>query len=458
MRVGRIAIFSLHKWVLFSLLLAAYGNTPVYAETAAKPKPKAASQPAAAAIAPAASKSPSQDGQYIVATVNKKPITRFDWEQRIRVALVMADMPLTPANSEQVALPVLRNLVDEQVKLQEAERMNLSVKPEEIDNVYASIEQSNKMPKGGMKQMLKKLQVSEAAYDNEIRASLLWRKVIQRAVIPEVQVSGDEVMRARQRKLAVMDRPEYRLAEIVLNSDDTASRERVMESAKGLMQALAAGADFYKLAKQFSSSPSAAEGGNLGLIPESLLAEDQRQLFKNQSGGRVVTLERNDEVIIYWLQEVRPPNQAYSKSIQLNVKQILLPAEMELSQVQATQQNLASTANTANTDCDQLAAQVASQVSGGRVIDLGDAKLSDFSQSLAAELVSIPVGGVTTPIQADSGYTMLKLCQRNLEGVAGLSTKELTDGLRQEKLIQAAAQYFRTLKRSARIEIKANTY
>ncbi|MBU3655540.1 MAG: hypothetical protein FGM23_04185, partial [Alphaproteobacteria bacterium] len=246
--------------------------------------------------------------------------------------------------------------------------------------------------------------------------------------------------------------------EIVLNSDDTASRERVMESAKGLMQALAAGADFYKLAKQFSSSPSAAEGGNLGLIPESLLAEDQRQLFKNQSGGRVVTLERNDEIIIYWLQEVRPPNQAYSKSIQLNVKQILLPAEMELSQVQATQQSLASTANTANTDCDQLAAQVASQVSGGRVIDLGNAKLGDFSQSLAAELASMPVGGVTTPIQADSGYTMLKLCQRNLEGVAGLSTKELTDGLRQEKLIQAAAQYFRTLKRSARIEIKANTY
>ncbi len=458
MRVGRIAIFSLHKWVLLSLLMTVYAHNPVYAETAAKPKPKPASQPAAAAIAPAASKSPSQDGQYIVATVNKKPITRFDWEQRIRVALVMADMPLTPANSEQVALPVLRNLVDEQVKLQEAERMNLSVKPEEIDNVYANIEQSNKMPKGGMKQMLKKLQVSEAAYDNEIRASLLWRKVIQRAVIPEVQVSGDEVMRARQRKLAVMDRPEYRLAEIVLNSDDTASRERVMESAKGLMQALAAGADFYKLAKQFSSSPSAAEGGNLGLIPESLLAEDQRQLFKNQSGGRVVTLERNDEVIIYWLQEVRPPNQAYSKSIQLNVKQILLPAEMELSQVQATQQSLASTANTANTDCHQLAAQVASQVSGGRVIDLGDAKLGDFSQSLAAELASMPVGGVTTPIQADSGYTMLKLCQRNLEGVAGLSTKELTDGLRQEKLIQAAAQYFRTLKRSARIEIKANTY
>jgi peptidyl-prolyl cis-trans isomerase SurA len=451
MRIGRFVLLSL------SLLLTVYAHNPVHAETAAKPKPKPASQPAAATAAaptptPTVSKPPLQDGQYIVATVNKKPITRFDWEQRIRVALVMADMQPTAANSEQVALPVLRNLVDEQVKLQEAERLNLSVKPEEIDNVYASIEQNNKMAKGGMKQMLKKLQVSEAAYDNEIRASLLWRKVIQRALIPEMQVSGDEVMRARQRKLAVMDRPEYRLAEIVLNSEDPSTRDRVIESAKGLMQALAAGADFYKLAKQFSSSPSAAEGGNLGLIPESLLAEDQRQLFKNQGAGRVLTLERNDEIVIYWLQEVRQPNQTYNKSIQLNVKQILLPADGDLAMAQATQQSLA------NTDCGQLTTQLESQVPGGRVLELSDAKLSDFSRSLAAELASMPVGGVTTPIKADSGYTMLKLCQLNLDGVAGLGTKELTDGLRQEKILQSAAQYLRTLKRSARIEIKVTSY
>ena len=69
--------------------------------------------------------------------------------------------------------------------------------------------------------------------------------------------------------------------------------------------------------------------------------------------------------------------------------------------------------------------QVESQVPGGRVLDLSDAKLSDFSRSLAAELASMPVGGVTTPIKADSGYTMLKLCQLNLDGVAGLGTEML---------------------------------
>jgi peptidyl-prolyl cis-trans isomerase SurA len=404
---------------------------------------------------------PKERRQYIVATVNKKPITRLDWDERVRVALMMADLPITPANSQQVALPVLRNLVEEQVKLQEADRLNLSVGEDEVGAVYASIEQANQMPSGGLTKLLQDRQVSAKAYRDEIRTNLLWRKVVQRAVIPEVQVSGEEVVRLRQRKLSLLDQPTYQLSEIVLSGDDATTNKPIppavlRDTAKRLLAALNGGANFGKLAKQFSNSASAADNGNLGWVAESLLADDQRALLADQTKGRIFPLEREREVILYWLQDVRQPDASISNAVAMDSKQILLPAATSLEQALAVRQQLIPAS------CDKLEAALkdaAGDKAGdrGKIVDLTGSKLADYPRTLSTQLVGLPINGITTPtaLADGGGYTMLKLCQLNADAVAGLTSKELTAELRQEKIQRNADQYLRTLKRNARIEIKA---
>jgi peptidyl-prolyl cis-trans isomerase SurA len=395
---------------------------------------------------------PKERRQYIVATVNKKPITRLDWDERVRVALMMADLPITPANSQQVALPVLRNLVEEQVKLQEADRLNLSVGEDEVGAVYASIE---------LTKLLQDRQVSAKAYRDEIRTNLLWRKVVQRAVIPEVQVSGEEVVRLRQRKLSLLDQPTYQLSEIVLSGDDATTNKPIppavlRDTAKRLLAALNGGANFGKLAKQFSNSASAADNGNLGWVAESLLADDQRALLADQTKGRIFPLEREREVILYWLQDVRQPDASISNAVAMDSKQILLPAATSLEQALAVRQQLIPAS------CDKLEAALkdaAGDKAGdrGKIVDLTGSKLADYPRTLSTQLVGLPINGITTPtaLADGGGYTMLKLCQLNADAVAGLTSKELTAELRQEKIQRNADQYLRTLKRNARIEIKA---
>jgi peptidyl-prolyl cis-trans isomerase SurA len=404
---------------------------------------------------------PKERRQYIVATVNKKPITRLDWDERVRVALMMADLPITPTNSQQVSLPVLRNLVEEQVKLQEADRLNLSVGEDEVGAVYASIEQANQMPSGGLTKLLQDRQVSAKAYRDEIRTNLLWRKVVQRAVIPEVQVSGEEVVRLRQRKLSLLDQPTYQLSEIVLSGDDATTNKPIppavlRDTAKRLLAALNGGANFGKLAKQFSNSASAADNGNLGWVAESLLADDQRALLADQTKGRIFPLEREREVILYWLQDVRQPDASISNQVTLDSKQILLPAATSLEQALAVRQQLIPAS------CDKLEAALkdaAGDKAGdkGKIVDLTGSKLADYPRTLSTQLVGLPINGITTPtaLADGGGYTMLKLCQLNADAVAGLTSKELTAELRQEKIQRNADQYLRTLKRNARIEIKA---
>lgn len=404
---------------------------------------------------------PKERRQYIVATVNKKPITRLDWDERVRVALMMADLPITPTNSQQVSLPVLRNLVEEQVKLQEADRLNLSVGEDEVGAVYASIEQANQMPSGGLTKLLQDRQVSAKAYRDEIRTNLLWRKVVQRAVIPEVQVSGEEVVRLRQRKLSLLDQPTYQLSEIVLSGDDATTNKPIppavlRDTAKRLLAALNGGANFGKLAKQFSNSASAADNGNLGWVAESLLADDQRALLADQTKGRIFPLEREREVILYWLQDVRQPDASISNAVAMDSKQILLPAATSLEQALAVRQQLIPAS------CDKLEAALkdaAGDKAGdkGKIVDLTGSKLADYPRTLSTQLVGLPINGITTPtaLADGGGYTMLKLCQINADAVAGLTSKELTAELRQEKIQRNADQYLRTLKRNARIEIKA---
>lgn len=404
---------------------------------------------------------PKERRQYIVATVNKKPITRLDWDERVRVALMMADLPITPTNSQQVSLPVLRNLVEEQVKLQEADRLNLSVGEDEVGAVYASIEQANQMPSGGLTKLLQDRQVSAKAYRDEIRTNLLWRKVVQRAVIPEVQVSGEEVVRLRQRKLSLLDQPTYQLSEIVLSGDDATTNKPIppavlRDTAKRLLAALNGGANFGKLAKQFSNSASAADNGNLGWVAESLLADDQRALLADQTKGRIFPLEREREVILYWLQDVRQPDASISNAVAMDSKQILLPAATSLEQALAVRQQLIPAS------CDKLEAALKDAAGDkaedkGKIVDLTGSKLADYPRTLSTQLVGLPINGITTPtaLADGGGYTMLKLCQINADAVAGLTSKELTAELRQEKIQRNADQYLRTLKRNARIEIKA---
>jgi peptidyl-prolyl cis-trans isomerase SurA len=404
---------------------------------------------------------PKERRQYIVATVNKKPITRLDWDERVRVALMMADLPITPTNSQQVSLPVLRNLVEEQVKLQEADRLNLSVGEDEVGAVYASIEQANQMPSGGLTKLLQDRQVSAKAYRDEIRTNLLWRKVVQRAIIPEVQVSGEEVVRLRQRKLSLLDQPTYQLSEIVLSGDDATTNKPIppavlRDTAKRLLAALNGGANFGKLAKQFSNSASAADNGNLGWVAESLLADDQRALLADQTKGRIFPLEREREVILYWLQDVRQPDASISNAVAMDSKQILLPAATSLEQALAVRQQLIPAS------CDKLEAALKDAAGDkaedkGKIVDLTGSKLADYPRTLSTQLVGLPINGITTPtaLADGGGYTMLKLCQINADAVAGLTSKELTAELRQEKIQRNADQYLRTLKRNARIEIKA---
>src|SRR5207249_2985242 len=80
-------------------------------------------------------------------------------------------------------------------------------------------------------------------------------------------VVADADIDAAQRRLQEdAGKTEYRLAEIFLSVDDPNETDTVRESADRLIEQLKKGSDFAEMARQFSQSATASNGGVLGWV------------------------------------------------------------------------------------------------------------------------------------------------------------------------------------------------
>jgi peptidyl-prolyl cis-trans isomerase SurA len=111
--------------------------------------------------------------QFIVAVVNGQPITTLDIDQRIRLTQVSTRR--TPTRPE-----VIEELINEQVKLQQAARQNLVASDTDVDRVFAHIGQGSGRSLADFSASLVQAGVDIRRLKARIRAELSWRALIQR--------------------------------------------------------------------------------------------------------------------------------------------------------------------------------------------------------------------------------------------------------------------------------------
>ncbi|MGH6618207.1 MAG: SurA N-terminal domain-containing protein, partial [Alphaproteobacteria bacterium] len=105
-----------------------------------------------AAFPPAAAL--AQGVMRIAAVVNDDVISAYDLNQRVRMVMITGRIPDTPENKRRLAEQVLRNMIDEQLQLQEAKRLNISVSDEDVNRLLAKLNAQNKVPAGTLESIL----------------------------------------------------------------------------------------------------------------------------------------------------------------------------------------------------------------------------------------------------------------------------------------------------------------
>lgn len=406
--------------------------------------------------------SAQQASEGIAAVVNSEAISAYDLRNRLDLVITTSNLPDQPQVRQRILPQVLRNLIDEHLKLQEAKRLGIKISKDDIQQRIHDIEQRNNMPPGGMSNFLANSGIDKATLEYQIRADLAWADVIRKIYGPQVSISDSEIDNAIAKIDENAGKPEYRVYEIFLPIDDPKNERDVTQLAHRLVQQLHQGASFTALARNFSQKPSAAQGGDLGWVRPQELGEKLAPVVKQMQPGQLAGPIRTDDgfhILLLRDQRTAPsmsgPDDSGVKvslyQLHLGVAKNASPADV--ADAKARAKKLAASAKTC-TQFKQVAAKNGSSLSG----DLGTVQLSNLPDNLRNQVGGLAKNQTTEPMRTADGVIVIMVCDRT----GGKSAKDAAQERRarvraqllNERLTARAHQHLRDLRRAAFIDVR----
>lgn len=406
-------------------------------------------------LAAAAPGAPAQDVLRIAAIVNDEVISVLDLQARIKFAVESSGLTDTPETRQRLKDQVLRGLIDERLRMQEAERLNISVTQGEMKRAIAGIEKQNNVPAGGLDIFLASRGIERFTMDAQIRATIAWQKLVRRRLQPRVEIGDDEVDEALARFKANQGTPEVHVAEIFLSVDSPEQEDQVRQVAERLVEQLRGGAVFAALARQFSQSASAAVGGDLGWIQQGQLDEALDIALKDMKVGTVGAPVRTfGGYHILLLLDRRSLLGAEPAEVEVRLSQIVLPLQPDAPEAEAeAQRSLANSIAATAEDCadfSRLGKMSASEMSGA----LGKVKIGDLPPALGKIVLGLEVNQVSPPIRHENGLMLLMVCDRTDPPAQLPAPEAVKEQLMLQRVDLLARRYMRDLRNQAFLDIR----
>lgn len=225
---------------------------------------------------------PPAPNSEVWALVNGRPILRQQVERYYRSQFNQPTQP-SPEEALLLKLNILDELVDNELMLEQAQKLGLEATNSELEQKFAQLK-APYTDKDFQSQLAQRgISVDDLKLD--LREQVAIQKLINREITSKISVSDQEIADAYNRNRAEFDVAEmqYHVAQIVVTGPgSTGDRKRQGANAKNSAEALSkiqmllgrikAGVSFSQLATDYSEDPTTATtGGDLGFLSESAL-------------------------------------------------------------------------------------------------------------------------------------------------------------------------------------------
>ncbi len=397
----------------------------------------------------------AQDALRIAAVVNDEIVSVYDLNGRLSLVLASSRMADQAEARRRLAPQVLRSLIDDKLKLQEAKRLRIRVSKKDIDRALGGLERQNGLPRGGLGRFLAQNGINMAVLIDQIEAEIVWAKAVNRRLRIQIQIGEDEIDEMLAQFDANKGKPEHRVADIFLPVDEPEDEEKNRILAERLMQQLEAGASFPTLARNFSQSASAAVGGDLGWIKQGQLARElDAALVKMRPGQMSKPIQTQAGYYILLLLDRRADPGLESGEVTVALHQLFLPLPPKAGQAEVDRQMERAKAlgqQAANcADMERLGKQTGSPLSGS----LGKIKVSRLPRPLKSVVKGLADRTASRPIRKDDGIIVLMICERETKGSDVTARQKVEGMLMNQRLNIAARRYLRDLRRAAFVDVR----
>jgi peptidyl-prolyl cis-trans isomerase SurA len=227
-----------------------------------------------------------QETEGVMATVNGRKILRTEVEKYYNNQT--ADAPQKPADeqADTLRLNILKQLVDNEILMQRAEKLGLLATDDEVNAKLAEIKAP--FSQDEFDKRLATRNITLADFKADLRRSITVDKVINKEITSKINITDDDITAYYNQHKAEFNliEPQYHLAQILVTTQPTPQTKNVANKAQNDAEArkkiqmiqnrLDSGEDFASVAMNLSEQPETAQnGGDLGFVPESSLKGDK---------------------------------------------------------------------------------------------------------------------------------------------------------------------------------------
>ena len=458
----------MNRILLFVLSGAlALGSAPLCAKERPAAAPTTQAQPGSEPLDVGETPEAAQEhGDAVAAIVNDTVITDYDLRQRLGLYIATSGAHPSADALKQIRAQILEQLETERLELLEAQKNNISVSAADVDRAMANILKDNHMTEDQLKQMLGRGGVRISTMRSQLAGQIAWSKTVQEQYGDRVDVSADDVNAQMQRLAEGKNKPHYLAAEIFEAVDNPEDDSKILKNMQDLENQLRSGAPFGAVARQFSQHPTAAQGGDLGMVVDGQLPKELNDALSNMKPGTISEPIRSTGG--YYILALRqrlegegtkipePSQQVDAHPSALPLGRVLLPIGPKppkdlLEKVVQAAANIREHISS----CDELP-EIAKQIKGIQVFNLGTMQLSELSPEIQKALVQTEPGEVTVPFQSAAGIELIVRCDKAAPKLTAFqmpSRDDVEQQIFEDRLGVLSRQYLRDLRRDADIEL-----
>ena len=329
---------------------------------------------------------------------------------------------------------VLDRLVLQEIQLQRAKHVGLTVTDEQLNSALQEIAARNKIPFDQLPTALAAQGVDYKLYRESMRKELTLSTLRQRDVIAHINVSPHELEQylARQQSAAAND--EFSVSHILLSLPAAATPQQLEEishKAQDVAVRAGKGEDFGQLAIANSNSQTALDGGQLGWRKGTQLPQFILDLVVKMNPGEVSEPVRTPSGYHIVRLNERRSGEAPVIINQIHVRHVLMKPN-ELDDDETVRQKLAKLRD--RIEKGESFAGIASTASedpgsapdGG---DLGWSGPGTFVPEFDKAIADLKVNEITEPFKTRYGWHIVQLL--------GTRTYDSTDDVRRQKAFAA---------------------
>jgi len=358
---------------------------------------------------------------------------------------------------------ILDQMIMDNIEAGLAERQGISVTKSEVESTIANIATSKKL---SVKQLTMQLATDGIASDyfhQVIATQLLNQKLKQVNVDYKIMVTEQDIQKIMNSDV-YKNQINYDLSSIVVSLPQGATSEQVAQKqkiAEDVYKKLQSGADFAKLAVEYSDAPNSSTGGELGVKSSlSLPPEIVSALSSTNVGGFTDIIKLPIGFFIFKINNrISADKPVSSKLDEYHVRHILIKVnELNSEQdglIKITQlyKNIIESSNPQQ-EFAVVAKQYSQDTSAINGGDLSWIKKGDTVSEFESTVLNAKVGVISKPVRTQFGWHLIEVIdKKTVDNAKSVTEAQVRINIMQSKEAILYNEWLQSLRQGASVEI-----